>query len=162
MARTSTSRSDAASAWGGADGVFARLAGDWRIARTVTNGASLDGMASFTPAADGALAYEERGLLRLADRQTFRAFRRYLFRPRLCGFAVFFADEPAKLFHAIALRSEGGTFVGEGEHPCRHDIYRSRYEFQPDGCFTLTHVVKGPRYDYTMVTVYRRYSPGSG
>lgn len=157
MARTSTSRSDADSSWG-ADGVFARLAGDWRIARNVSNGASLDGTAYFTPAAGGALAYEERGLLRLADGQTFRAFRRYLFKPRSEGFAVFFADEPTKLFHAIALRSEGDALVGEGEHPCSNDLYRSRYEFHSDGSFTLIHIVKGPRYDYTMTTIYRRAS----
>lgn len=156
MARTATSRSDADSPWRGADGVFAGLAGDWRIARNVSNVASLDGTASFTPTADDALAYAEQGTLRLADGQTFRAFRRYLFKPRSDGFAVFFADEPAKLFHAIALRREGGTLAGEGEHPCRNDLYRSRYEFHVDGSFTLTHVVKGPRYDYTMVTAYRR------
>jgi len=156
MAKTSTSRSEPIGAWGAAGDVFARLAGAWRIARRVSNGASLDGTAVFTPADDGDLAYEENGMLRLADGQSFRAFRRYLFRPRPSGFAVFFADEPDKLFHDIVLHRDGDALIGEGEHPCRADLYHSRYAFRPDGRFTLTHTVKGPRYDYTMETSYRR------
>lgn len=142
--------------WGAPGDVFARLAGDWTIERRVSNGATLSGAARFEPVGADELAYAEQGVLRLADGQTFRASRSYVFRARRCGFAVYFAEEPEKLFHDIALRPMGDALIGEGEHPCRDDLYRSRYTFRADGRFTLTHVVKGPRYDYAMETVYRR------
>jgi hypothetical protein len=143
-------------AWGGPGDVFARLAGGWTIERCISNGAALDGIAHFTPDAGGVLCYLEQGVLRLADGQSFKASRAYVFHRRPDGFAVHFAEEPAKLFHAIALRAEVNGLAGEGEHPCRDDLYRSNYAFRPDGSFVLTHVVKGPRHDYTMTTQYRR------
>ncbi len=146
--------------WGGPGDVFARLAGDWRIERTVSNGAVLTGTARFAPGGSGELVYDEQGVLRLADGRTFRASRGYVFRARPNGFAVYFGDEPEKLFHDITLRREGETLTGEGEHPCRNDLYRSRYVFSASGDFALGHVAKGPRYDYAMETHYRR-SAGS-
>jgi hypothetical protein len=143
-------------AWGGPGDVFARLAGDWAIERRVSNGATLIGGARFTRGDPNELVYAEQGVLRLADGQTFKASRAYVFRGRPHGFAVYFAETPEKLFHDIALRWKEDMLAGEGVHPCRDDLYCSRYAFGADGSFTLTHVVKGPRYDYEMDTAYRR------
>lgn len=147
---------DARSAAWRMDTVLERLAGSWVITRQISNGARLAGEAVFSPADGGALAYHETGRLRLPDGTEFQAERRYRFEPTPQGFDVFFAGRDTYLFHAIALHGAGDVLVGEGLHPCRADLYRSRYAFGPGEAFSIVHVVKGVRHDYTMTTAYRR------
>ncbi len=144
-------------AWGGPGAVFGRLAGRWEIARRIEPGGVLEGLAVFAPDGAGGLAYREAGALRLASGVTVAAERRYLYRAREDGFAVFFAERPPRLFHAVALSAERrGWLRGRARHLCAEDLYLSGYAFLPDGRFVLRHRVRGPRKAYRMTTWYRR------
>lgn len=142
--------------WGTAGDVFARLAGVWSLARTIDNGVTMSGRATFSPRDDGSLLYHERGTLTLPGGQRFDAERRYIFRASHGGFAVFFAETPERLFHAIALTRTDGGLHGEAMHPCRDDSYHSAYDFLPDGTFAVRHDVSGPAKSYRSHTIFRR------
>ncbi len=144
-------------AWGGPGEVFGRLVGSWEIARRIEPEGSLEGLAVFAPDDAGGLAYREEGMLRLASGFTAAAERRYLYRPRPAGFAVFFAERPPRLFHAVALAAERrARLLGRARHLCAADLYLSLYAFLPDGRFVVRHRVRGPRKAYRMTTWYRR------
>jgi len=145
-----------AAAWRSPAEVFDGLAGAWRLERRISPAIRMDGEAQFATSADGTLAYEEQGTLTLADGTALPANRRYLFRRRPGGFAVFFAEETPRLFHEVALHDADAVLLGETEHLCTPDHYRSRYEFHPDGSFTIRHEVAGPRKDYVSLTHYAR------
>ncbi len=142
--------------WNNPAGVFAQLSGSWSLTRTLSTGASMTGEAIFTPRNDGALAYRETGKLQLPSGQTFDADRRYIYRGTDDGFSVFFAEQSEELFHRIVLHGVDGVLCGHAHHPCRADIYLSRYEFRRDRSFTLVHDVSGPTKNYQSQTLFRR------
>ncbi len=143
--------------WGGPEEIFGRLAGSWEIARRIEPEGALEGRAAFAPDGAGGLAYREEGRLRLPGGITAAAERRYLFRPRPDGFAVFFAERPPRLFHAVALAADRRRrLLGRARHLCAEDLYLSSYAFLPDGRFVVRHRVRGPRKAYRMTTWYRR------
>lgn len=145
-------------AWHWADpSGLAALDGAWRFDRRIDDLASMSGTAVFAADEPGRLTYREAGQLRLADGQSFQAERRYLFRARADGFAVFFAEAPPRLFHDVVLTERQRIWSGEATHLCGADEYRSRYEFRPDGTFSIHHAVRGPRKSYRMETSYRRF-----
>ncbi len=140
--------------WGSPGDVLARLEGDWKIVRHVDGQPLLRGIATFRTNGDGSLTYHERGRLHLADGQQFEAERRYLYRASPGGFAVFFFEEPARLFHEIRLQESHGGMASEASHLCKEDLYRSRYVFLADGTFLIRHQVSGPKKSYTLETSY--------
>jgi Family of unknown function (DUF6314) len=155
--RPMKARSDpVAGNWGSPADVFGKLEGAWALDRQVAGTASMTGTAVFDPGKDGWLAYREQGQLRLTNGQAFEAERRYLFQPQPAGFAVFFMEEPPRLFHEVILMPVQRTLLGEAPHLCADDHYLSRYEFKPDGTFSIRHIVRGPRKDYRSDTMYRR------
>ncbi len=145
--------------WGGSDNILAALAGSWSLSRTVDNGASMTGAASFADRGNGQFDYHERVELRLADRRSVEGERRYIFAEIAGGFAVLFAERPPRPFHRIALTHAGASLVGSGTHRCDDDRYDSRYAFRPDGTFTIEHAVVGPRKRYVISTRYTRRQP---
>jgi uncharacterized protein DUF6314 len=142
--------------WGAPADVLARLEGDWTIVRHVDGQHLLKGIATFSANGDGSLTYHERGRVHLADGQEFEAERRYLYRASPGGFAVFFFEEPARLFHEIRLEEAHGGMMSEASHLCKEDLYRSRYVFLADGTFLIRHEVSGPRKSFTLETLYDR------
>jgi Family of unknown function (DUF6314) len=138
--------------------LVASLAGTWELRRSIDDGSSMTGIATFAERTDRGLDYCERGRLRLPSGQEIDAERRYVFAETPDGFAVFFAESPLRLFHRIALSRVGSDLVGEASHLCRDDHYDSRYEFRADGSFTVEHRVCGPRKRYVMLTRYARVS----
>jgi hypothetical protein len=122
----------------------------------VDNGVSMTGTATFASLSVDQFHYHERGQLRLADGQVIEAERRYLFEECRGGFTVLFAESPPRLFHHIVLVRAGSSLVGHGVHLCGEDRYDSRYEFRPDGWFTIEHAVRGPCKGYTITTRYTR------
>ena len=143
--------------WGGPGEVFDRLAGRWEIARRIEPQGVLQGQAVFAPDGAGGLDYRERGELRLAGGFTAAAERRYLYRARPAGFAVFFAERPPRPFHEVELAADRqGRLRGRARHLCEADLYLSSYLFLPDGRFVIRHRVRGPRKAYRMTTCYRR------
>jgi hypothetical protein len=142
--------------WGTACDVFARLEGDWTLDRHVDGRALMKGFATFRANHDGSLACREHGRVHLADGQAFEAERRYLYRASPTGFSVFFFEEPARLFHDVALEMAHGRLMSEASHRCKDDLYLSRYQFLADGTFLIRHQVSGPRKSYTLETTYDR------
>ena len=142
--------------WGAPAGVFARLAGDWRLDRRVDGRPLMDGQASYRAGHGGCLTYHEKGRAHLAGGASFAAERAYLYRQRPTGFAVFFMEDPPRLFHAVALTPRCDALVGDARHLCAADLYLSHYEFCADGTFSTRHDVSGPRKNYALETTYRR------
>ena len=136
--------------------VIASLLGSWSLRRSIDNGASMTGIATFRDSGGGRYLYAEEGCLRLADGQTVDAARRYIFEETDGGFAVLFAETPPRLFHRIVLHRVGSSLVGAGTHVCGDDRYDSRYRFQADGSFAVEHAVSGPRKRYALATRYAR------
>jgi hypothetical protein len=132
------------------------LAGSWTQRRSIDNGASMVGTATFLGRLDGRFDYAECGRVTLADGRMLDAERRYLFEQTDDGFAVWFAESLPHLFHRVALRRLGTSLVGGSAHACSDDRYDTRYEFRADGSFLVTHAVHGPRKCYVMETRYTR------
>jgi Family of unknown function (DUF6314) len=145
--------------WGHREQVLNCLPGRWLLERSIEGIATMQGHASFTPADNGQLHYREDGRLVLANGSEFDAARAYIYEPREQGFRVLFQENPPRLFHEIALiAGQGGEWIGQADHPCGEDHYRTFYRFLPDGRFVIRHVVTGPRKGYTMVTTYSEAS----
>jgi hypothetical protein len=139
-----------------APGVLRWLAGSWAQRRSIDNGASMVGTATFLGRADGRFDYAEHGRLTLADGRILDAERRYLFEQTDDGFAVWFAEATPRLFHRVALHCLGTSLAGRGTHACGDDRYDTRYEFRGDGSFLVTHAVHGPRKRYVMENRHTR------
>ena len=137
-------------------GIIARLAGSWRLTRTIDNGASMTGTAAFGDRGEGHFDYREQGRLRLPAGRLIDAERRYVFTDEDGGFAVWFAENPPRLFHRVVLVCAGSCLVGQARHFCGEDRYDSRYEFAADDTFRVDHAVRGPRKRYAMSTRYAR------
>jgi hypothetical protein len=142
--------------WGRPDEVFRRLVGTWKIERSIEGHGTLAGEAVFAPTDDGMLAYRERGELRLDSGAVLTAEREYLFARRPGGLSVFFAEKPPRLFHEVILTGGEEYLQATADHLCNADHYRSDYAFKADGSFVIRHVVRGPKKDYAIVTVYTR------
>jgi hypothetical protein len=140
--------------WGTPAEVLSRLSGTWHFERSIEGHGSMKGVATFTPARSGELAYREEGDLQLESGGEVRAQREYFYRQRGDGFAVFFKETPPRLFHEVHLGGVAGVLKGSVDHMCGQDHYLSTYEFQPGARFVIRHVVRGPRKDYTIVTSY--------
>jgi hypothetical protein len=138
--------------------VLGSLAGSWLLRRSVDNGASMLGTASFAERGEGQFDYRERGQMRLADGQMVDGERRYIFQECDGGFRVLFAGSPPRLFHRIVLNRTGPCLVGSGVHICSEDRYDSRYQFRSDGTFVVQHAVNGPHKRYAIDTRYSRDS----
>lgn len=142
--------------WGGPNTVFDGLEGTWDLDRTIEGQASMTGTAVFTRLDTGMLKYREEGRIQLADGKTFDGHREYLFERAPGGFAVFFAEQPPRLFHRIAIVRDGDALAGSATHLCTPDTYDSSYSFLGDGTFVIRHTVHGPRKDYLSATTFRR------
>ncbi|MET3395484.1 DUF6314 family protein [Variovorax atrisoli] len=157
MSQSAPTLSPHPTVWGSPDTVFDRLAGEWRLQRTIEGQATMSGVARFTLLeAGGMLRYREEGRIRLADGKEFDGHREYLFERAPGGFVVHFAETPPRLFHAIAIVRDGDVLAGSATHLCTPDTYDSSYRFLPDGSFGIRHVVHGPRKDYLSDTVFNR------
>jgi hypothetical protein len=142
--------------WGGPDDVFRRLTGLWVFERTVEGYGTMNGSAEITPIDQDWLAYREQGQFRLLNGQELGTQREYLFAVRPDGFNVFFKENPPRLFQEVMLSPRGDALSASAAHQCSNDLYASVYQFLPDGAFVIRHAAKGPRKNYTMVTIYRR------
>ncbi|MGA8402197.1 MAG: DUF6314 family protein [Stellaceae bacterium] len=137
-------------------GLLASLAGTWLIERSIDDGSSMTGTATFAPCGAEQFDYREQGQFRRRDGRMFDAERRYIFEETGGGFTVFFSEISLRPFHRVVLCREGSSLVGAATHRCADDRYDSRYEFRADGSFTIEHRVCGPRKGYVMETRYVR------
>jgi Family of unknown function (DUF6314) len=134
--------------------VFSALAGTWELSRTAGDW-SFRGRAVFRAQGPNELRYEENGILAKPGNANIQASRRYIYRYEADRIVVYFDERPARIFEILDLkRTPNGTWEAEGEHACPPDHYASRYLFGV-GTMLITHVVRGPRKDYEIVTNYR-------
>jgi hypothetical protein len=124
---------------------LSRTVGDWNFR----------GSAVFHAQGPNELRYEENGILAKPDNADIQASRRYIYRYEADRIAVYFDERPARVFEILDLkRAPNGTWEAQAEHACAPDHYASCYAFGP-GNILITHVVRGPRKDYQMVSNYR-------
>ena len=137
---------------------FRRLAGHWRQARTIAPGGTYTGQASFLACGAGCLDYVEQGTVTLPDRRQLQATQRYLFALEGPGIAVYFKEDPPRLFHQLNFTASSavGTATAAAGHLCGDDDYRSLYTIHATDRFTVVHEVNGPRKAYVMTTDYDR------
>jgi hypothetical protein len=139
--------------------VFDKLEGAWSLDRIVEQQATMAGVAEFQRLGAHRLKYREEGEVRLADGRVFDGHREYVFERDPSGFLVYFAEEPPRLFHRIALIREGDTLAASATHRCAADHYDTLYQFLLDGSFVIQHTVSGPRKAYTSRTRFMRRAP---
>jgi hypothetical protein len=145
--------------WGDRDALFDRLEGVWDLARNIEGQATMTGIAEYTRHGLDVLAYREEGRVLLAGGKAFDAHREYRFERAPRGFAVFFAEDPRRLFHRIELACDSDALAGSATHQCAPDVYDSTYRFLADGTFLVRHAVRGPRKDYVSATEFKRRAP---
>jgi len=135
---------------------FDRLLGRWSFAREISGQGSMTGVATFDAVSDGRAEYRESGELSLVSGERLRAEQRYVYERADGGFAVYL-HATNELFQRVVFSvDESGVWKGNASHLCRADVYDSEYWFCTDGTFTVRHVVRGPKKDYVIRTVYRR------
>jgi hypothetical protein len=134
--------------------VFSALAGTWELSRTIGEW-KFRGSAIFCAYGPNELRYEENGILSKQGTPDIAASRRYIYRYEAGRIVVYFDERPERVFQVLdPKRAPNGTWEAEGEHACPPDHYASRYSFAGE-TMLITHVVRGPRKDYEMVTKYR-------
>ncbi len=116
----------------------------------------MTGIAKFKRQGPDTLEYLEEGCVLLADGKAFNAHREYRFERAPRGFAVFFAEDPPRLFHPIELVRDGDALAGSATHQCAPDVYASNYRFLADGTILICHAARGPRKDYVSATEFTR------
>ncbi len=138
--------------------VFDWLQGEWAFIREVPGQASVRGEARIAPADDDSARYEETALVTLAHGGTLRATQCYLHR-RLPspanGIEVRFCDT-GELFERLEFRPlKDGSLEARARYVCAGDVYESAFVVRGERLH-VEHVVKGPKKDYRVKTVYRR------
>lgn len=139
--------------------VFDWVQGSWTFMREVPGYASVRGEASVTLEGEDAARYEETAMVSLVYGGTMKASQCYLYR-RLAlpvhGFEVRFC-ETGDLFERLEFRGEaGGGLRARAKFLCGDDVYESEYAVDAEGRLVVEHVVRGPRKDYRVRTVYER------
>lgn len=129
--------------------------GVWHINREIEDRklkvrGDLQGSAELIVRGEGHLDYHEVGELRLGENAPVEASRGYRWAFEGGKVAVSFTD--GREFHAF---TPAGHVKGS-DHPCGSDLYRVEYDFTGWPEWRAIWTVKGPRKDYTSVTVYSR------
>lgn len=139
--------------------ILQHLHGAWTLSRDIRpEGAHLHGEAVFAPSGEGALAYRESGILKLADGGEFSASRQYLYRPHGDSVVVEFADGPDVRKHFLSLRfspTDDGLKASD-VHSCGHDSYGATYTILGPAAFEVVIKVQGPAKAYELISRYSR------
>jgi hypothetical protein len=148
----------------GATAVFAQLAGEWELRRTMSGAGSMSGRAVFTPLRPGVLHYREDGRLELASGHVGEAYREYYYLLEHDHIHVTFADAPPgeRTFLRLRPLPVAGCAGSQAHdtHYCGRDVYTGTYDFESAGRLVVTIAVRGPEKDYVIRTVLTR-RPGS-
>jgi hypothetical protein len=133
--------------------VFSALAGTWDLSRTIGEW-TFRGSAVFCAQSENELRYDESGILSKPGTADIAAFRRYVYRYEADRIVIYLDERPERIFEVLDLkRASNGNWEAQAEHSCPPDHYTSHYSFGRE-TMRITHVVRGPRKDYEMVTNY--------
>jgi hypothetical protein len=138
--------------------VFEWLLGEWSFVREIPGYASVHGEAKIVPDGDDSARYEETALVSLAQGGTLRAKQCYLHRrlpPPANGIEVRFCDR-GELFERLEFSArDDSTLQARARCQCAADVYESVFVVR-DERLEVVHVVRGPRKNYCVETVYTR------
>ena len=134
--------------------VFAFLLGAWSVEREVSGQASLAGTAHVRTTGGGAAEFCEHLAVRTIHGAAFAGSQRYEMRQTADGFALYFA-RTTTLFQDVRF-VHGTGLHAEARHHCGQDSYESTYRIGRSGDFILQHTVRGPRKNYSSISIYRR------
>lgn len=152
--------------------IFNGLLGKWRMCRTLISrhpmtlpSGTVEGAAIFTPLNKNELHYRESGQFITDSDKRFaiQSDYTYVFHEQTAKLAKYSAQNQEKMDFLynleIANTSANEYLIARGQLLCGSDNYAATYEF--DGVvdfnkFSLTYVVKGPKKDYTSVTLFER------
>ena len=99
--------------------------------------------------------YSERVSIQLQTGERVEGARKYLYCRTDAGLDVLFEDT-GRLYQSLRFRREESLLLAEAAHDCGMDRYESEYRIHGQDHFTIRDVVRGPRKDYEMTTIYRR------
>lgn len=136
--------------------ILNELTGQWHFERIYDNESKVIGSAIILKKNQAEFEYSEEGVLTLSDGKSLACSRKYIYKPIPDGFAIYFFETPTKLFQNIVLNNENGTLCAQATHFCAQDVYASSYALFPDGHFEITHVVRGPKKNYTSKTIFKK------
>ncbi|MCU1495087.1 MAG: hypothetical protein JWO62_2851 [Acidimicrobiaceae bacterium] len=131
------------------------LAGTWQLERELLDertGAhgTFEGVASFTPVAEEALDYQEKGeLVWPTHRGTASRYLSYVRDTRERA-SVLFVD--GRAFHLLELRTDGFQAV----HVCGEDRYLGDFTLVSEAAWSAVWRVSGPQKALVLRSIYRR------
>ena len=141
--------------------VFDRLLGRWIFVRDIAGYAHAQGKARITREGEDTARYEESGEVALARGGTLHATQCYLYRrwPAVPdGLEILFC-ESREIFHQLAFKQgSDGSFEAHARFLCAADEYVSDYRFDPAGRLHVQHIVRGPKKNYQINTIFVRQS----
>ena len=146
--------------------VFDRLQGRWTFVREIPGYASARGEARIVPEGEDAARYEESAEVALIQGSTLHATQCYLYHrwPAVPnGLEILFC-ESRELFHHLAFeQGSDGSLEAHARFLCAADEYVSDYSLDPGGRLHVQHIVRGPKKNYQVNTIFVRQSdiPGS-
>jgi hypothetical protein len=155
-------------------GFFASLEGPWTLNKTIVHGESspehnrrwtFTGTAHYEKMSSGDLHYREQGVLmpESAMEPRLQAWQDYVFAYEDHELHIFFAQGRKRkdLFLTFQDNSTGtdGMTPVAATHVCSADTYRTTLTRDDAMRHTLTHVVCGPRKNYTATSAFTRPAP---
>eukprot|EP01132_Coremiostelium_polycephalum_P003986 gene3986-4987_t len=101
--------------------------------------------------------YNEEGILKQSDGNSFNVTQRYIYRynkddDKIC---VLFDEKPERLLHSLDFINSS---LAMGHHLCGSDHYDATYQFISPREFKLTYSVVGPRKNYKISTIFIKVS----
>ncbi len=139
--------------------IFYSLEGFWKLSRHITDQGTVEGIACFRKKANhpNVLLYREEGVFTSLNGQRFDISQEFEYRLTEERIDVFFSREHDRLLHSLEFI---GPNQASGRHLCGYDNYCAAYQFHFPGSFELHYVVKGPKKDYQIQTLFSKYNSG--
>ena len=143
--------------------LFLLLEGDWQFSREIHGSyeAKLEGTASFQHEEGDdekrKYLYTENAQVQMADGSEYASKQSYIYQLKDDGIDVFKQEEGKwKLMHQLQFSSSEKTCVASHVHQCGQDQYAATYSIKSEDEFELSYQIKGPKKDYSIVSVYSR------
>ncbi len=141
--------------------VFENLKGTWNFERKISHEDFVKGAVVFKEIKPDILSYCETGTWQKRNK-IISVFRDYLYcyNSKTNKIAIFFAEEPPRLFYELNLvpleEKHSGYATATGEHLCGNDVYLAHYEFISKDQFSLFYQVTGPKKKYHLQTDFKK------
>ena len=140
-------------------GVFDLLLGDWTFTREIPGYASATGEARISLEDENRARYQETALVSLVEGSSLDGTQCYLYRrlpPPANGLQILFCDS-GQLFEQLEFEEqENGALEARARCLCAADEYVSEYRLDRRQRLYVRHVVRGPRKNYQVETLYQR------